>query len=237
MNSLLVINSSARTTRSITRHLTDRFASAWIARHPGGEIIDRNIGAQPVPPISHDWIAAAFADPAGHTPEMRAALAVSDELIDELFRATAIVIGVPMYNFGMPAQLKAYVDQVIRIGRTFNFNDAEAASPYQPLVPSKPLVIVTSKGAGGYEPGGPFAQQNFLEPHLGTVFSFIGLSDISFVSVAFEEAKDERFKQSLADAERTIDDLFETNHGRGPHSHSRDCMTADMHGKSSAGMS
>ncbi len=207
MNSLLVINSSARTTRSITRQLTARFAAAWIKRHPDSEVIDRDLGAQPVPPISHDWIAAAFADPAGHTPEMRAALAVSDALIDEHFRATAIVVGVPMYNFGMPAQMKAYIDQIIRVGRTFNFNDADPAHPYEPLVPSKPLVIITSKGVGGYEPGGPFAQQNFLEPHLETVFSFIGLSDIAFVRVAFEEAKDERFQQSLADAERKIDEL------------------------------
>ncbi len=209
MNSLLVINASARTTRSITRHLTDRFAAAWLARQPGGEIIDRNIGANPVPPISQDWIASAFTDPAEHTPAMRAALALSDALIDELFRASAIVVGAPMYNFGMPAQLKAYVDQIIRVGRTFAFNDAGAASPYQPLVPSKPLVIVTSKGAGGYEPGGHSAHQNFLEPHLETVFPFIGLSDISMVRVAFEEAKDERFQRSLAAAERTIDQLAE----------------------------
>ncbi len=207
MNSLLVINASARTSRSITRHLTDRFAAAWRAR-PDGEIIDRNIGTEPVPPINEDWIASAFSDPTEHTPAMRAALAVSDALIDELFRATAVIVGVPMYNFGMPAQLKAYVDQIVRVGRTFAFNDPEAANPYQPLVPSKPLVIVTSKGAGGYEPGGHSAHLNFLEPHLETVFSFIGLSDISLVRVAFEEVKDERFSQSLHDAERTIDELF-----------------------------
>ena len=114
-----------------------------------------------------------------------------------------------MYNFGMPAQLKAYVDQIIRVGRTFAFNDADSSNPYEPLLPSKPLVIVTSKGAGGYEPGGHSAHQNFLEPHLETVFSLIGLSDISFVRVAFEEAKDARFHHSIAEAESAIDELAE----------------------------
>jgi FMN-dependent NADH-azoreductase len=209
MNSLLVINASARTTRSITRHLTARFAMAWSARHPEAEIIDRDLGARPVPPISQDWIASAFSDPAEHTPGMREALALSEALIEEIFRASAVIVGVPMYNFGMPAQLKAYIDQIIRVGRTFAFNDPDSANPYQPLVPSKPLVIVTSKGAGGYEPGGHSAHQNFLEPHLETVFPFIGLSDISFVRVAFEEVKDARFQQSMADAEKAIDELVE----------------------------
>ena len=209
MNSLLLINASARTTRSITRSLTARFAAAWLARQPEGEIIDRDLGTHPVPPISHDWIASAFTDPAEHTPAMQEALALSESLIDEIFRASAIVMGVPMYNFGMPAQMKAYLDQIIRVGRTFTFNDSNSENPYQPLVPSKPLVIVTSKGADGYEPGGPSAHLNFLEPHLETVFPFIGLSDLSIVRVTLEEAKDERFRQSVAAAEQTIDRLAE----------------------------
>jgi FMN-dependent NADH-azoreductase len=209
MNSLLVINSSARTARSITRHMTARFTATWREHNPHGEIIDRDVGANPVPPIDQDWIAAAFSKPAEHTPRMREGLAVSDVLIEEIFRASAIVVGVPMYNFGMPAQLKAYIDQIIRVGRTFAFNDPDSANPYQGLVPSKPVVIITSKGVGGYEPGGPSAHMNFLEPHLETVFSLIGLSDISFVRVLFEEVKDARFQQSIADAEAAIDGIAE----------------------------
>ena len=204
---LLVINASARTTRSTTRQLTARFAAGWLARNPGGEIIDRDLGARPVPPISQDWIAAAFSDPAEHTPGMREALALSDALVDELFQASAIVVGAPMYNFGMPAQLKAYIDQIVRVGRTFAFNDPDSANPYQPLVPAKPLVLVTSKGAGGYESGGPAAHLNFLEPHLETVFPFIGLSDLAVVRVAYEEVKDERFRRSMEQAEGEVDRL------------------------------
>jgi FMN-dependent NADH-azoreductase len=209
MKSLLVINASARTARSITRHLTARFVEAWRVQNPEGEIIDRDLGVRPVPPINHDWVASAYSDPAENAPAKREALRVSDELVDEIFRASAIIVGAPMYNFGMPAQLKAYVDQIIRVGRTFAFNDPESANPYQGLVPSRPLVIVTSKGVGGYEPGGRYAHQNFLEPHLETVFQLIGLSDISFVSVAFEEMKDGRFQRSMKDAEAAIDRLAE----------------------------
>jgi len=207
MKSLLVVNSSARTARSITRHLTARFATTWQTLNPGGEIIDRDVGARPVPQITHEWIASAYSDPVDHTPAMREALSVSDMLIDEIFRASAIVVGAPMYNFGMPAHLKAYVEQIIRIGRTFAFNGPGALSPYEPLVPSKPLVIVTSTGAGGYEAGGHSAHQNFLEPHLETVFSLIGLTDISFVRVASEQSKDGRFQQAILNAETAIDRL------------------------------
>jgi FMN-dependent NADH-azoreductase len=203
MQTLLVINSSGRSARSVTRHLTGRFATAWAARYPDGEIIARDVGVNPPGAINESWIAASFTDPGERTPAMREALANSEALIDELFRATTVVIGAPMYNFGMPAQLKAYVDQIVRVGRTFAFN-ADQGEPYQPLIPSKPLVIIASTGASGYEPGGPLAHMNFLEPHLETVFRFIGLADVSFVRVGFEEFKDGRFKQAMAEAERAV---------------------------------
>lgn len=207
MKSLLIINSSARATRSVTRQLTDRFATAWQARQPDGELILRDVGLAPVPAINESWIASAFSDPSKHTPEMQRALATSEELIEELFRASAIVVGVPMYNFGMPGQLKAYIDQIIRVGRTFNFAEPGAENPYIPLIPSKPVVIVTSKGADGYDPGQPFAHHNFLEPHLEHIFRFLGFEDLSFVRVGFEEEKGERFDRSKAEAAAAVDAL------------------------------
>lgn len=73
-----------------------------------------------------------------------------------------------MYNFGMPAQFKAYVDQIVRVGRTFSYGDGATAEPYQPLVPPRPVSIVTSTGASGYEPGGSLARFNFLDPQTST---------------------------------------------------------------------
>jgi FMN-dependent NADH-azoreductase len=207
MQTLLVINSSARLTRSVTRQLTDRFTKAWLAHQPDGEVIQRDVGQNPVPAINEAWIASAYSDPARHTDDVRQALASSDELVDEIFRATAIVIGAPMYNFGMPAQLKAWFDQIVRVGRTFDFNPATPENPYIPLVPSKPLILITSKGVTGYNPGEHSAHLNFLEPHLQTILGLIGLTNISDVRVASEESNDDYFRQSLATAQRTIDDL------------------------------
>lgn len=207
METLLLINSSARVARSVTRHLTARFASAWTARHPGSAVIARDVGLNPPPFINEAWISAAFTDGNDQTPDMRASLAASEALVEELFRASVVVIGAPMYNFGMPAGLKAYVDQVVRVGRTFAVDGGDAAWPYRPLIPAKPLVIITSAGAAGYEPDGPAAHLNFLEPHLETVFRFIGFTDISFVRVGAEEHKGERFKRAMAEAELAADEM------------------------------
>ena len=206
MKDLLVINSSARVTRSITRHLTGRFTKGWKARQPGAEIIVRDVGLKPPPAIDESWIAAAFSDAARQTPGQLAALQESETLIGELFRAGAVVMGVPMYNFGMPAQLKSYIDQIVRVGRTFAF-DQNADNPYIPLIPSKPVVIITSTGAGGYEPGSPFSHLNFLDPHLEAVLRFVGLADISFVRVGFEEFQDQRVKHAISVAETSVDRL------------------------------
>ncbi len=208
MKNLLVINSSARVTRSITRHLTQRFAAGWQSCLPGAEIINRDVGLNPPSPTDESWIAAAFSDVARKAPGRLKALEESESLIGELFRADAVVMGVPMYNFGVPAQLKSYIDQIVRVGRTFAF-DPNAADPYLPLIPSKPVVIITSTGAGGYEPGGPVAHLNFLDGHLEAVLRFVGLSDLRFVRVGFEEFQDQRVKHAVSLAEASVDQLVE----------------------------
>lgn len=208
MKSLLVINASGRVTRSITRQLTGRFVERWKEAHPGAEIIDRDVGLRPPTPVSEAWVAASYAPAGQRTPEMDAALEESEILIGEILRADAIVVGVPMYNFGMPAQMKAWIDQIVRVGRTFDFKDDEA-DPYVPLLPSKPVVLITATGTSGYEPGGPNERFNFLDPHLQWVLAFVGLGDISLIRVGFEENQDKRFKKSMEEAETSIDRAFE----------------------------
>lgn len=203
---LLVINSSGRNTRSITRRLTQRFASNWQSHQPGGRVIHRDVGLNPPPPVDEAWIASAFAEAEKRTPAMREALRISDELIDELSAADCVVLGAPVYNFGMPAQLKAYFDQVVRVGRTFAFEPG-AAAPYRALLPSKPIVVATAAGDGAVLPGGPMAHLNFLDRHLETLLGFIGLSEVTFVHVGYEEFQDDRLSRSLAAAETAIDAL------------------------------
>ncbi|WP_035610674.1 NAD(P)H-dependent oxidoreductase [Haloferula sp. BvORR071] len=203
MKTLLVIDSSARSNRSTTRALTARFAAAWQARFGEAAVIHRDLGANPPPAIDEAWIASAFGEPNGETP---AALANSETFIAELFQADVIVIGAPMYNFGMPSALKAYFDQIVRVGRTFAFTE-DPENPYQALIPSKPVVLVTSKGSGEYEAGGVLESLNFLEPHLATILGFIGLGDIAYTKVAREEYKDEAWRYMVSAAEAEVDRL------------------------------
>lgn len=205
MKSLLVINSSGRFNRSITRQLTRRFAARWQQSYSDAEIINRDVGLHPPSMLNEAWIAAAYLPAESRTIEMAGALAESETLIAEIERSDAIVIGAPMYNFGMTSQLKAYFEQIIRVGRTFDFNHDDEAAPYRPLLAPKPVTVITSTGSGGFEPGGPNAETNYLDAPLVISLSLLGLSDIEFIRVGFASNHDERFAASLASAEEAID--------------------------------
>ena len=206
MKQLLVINASGRHERSITRRLTARYTRQWQEIHPRGRVVERDVTAQNPTPVHERWIASAFAEPSSRTPSMQAALAESETLLNEIESADAIVFGIPMYNFGMPAQLKAYFDQIIRVNRSFAF-DASAETPYQPLLADKPVTVMVSVGDGSLLPGGALESLNFLEPHLLTMLGFIGLHSVEFIRVGYEEYQDERLAQALQLAERAIDRL------------------------------
>jgi len=207
MTTILHIDASARLGRSHTRRLSARFVEAWLARRPHDTVIRRDVGLEPPPPVTEDWIAAAFTRPERRTPEMRATLTVSDALVDELERADLIVAGVPMYNFGLPAQMKAWVDNIVRVGRTFGFDRSRQGEPYWPMLSGKRLVTLGARGDWGYGPGERLAGLNHVEPHLQTVFRYIGITDAVSVAAEYDEFADERIRQSLQAAEAEIDRL------------------------------
>jgi FMN-dependent NADH-azoreductase len=206
MATLLVIDSSARRERSHTRRLTQRFVESWRALRPRDEVIRRDLGAAAPPPVDAEWVAAAFTPSAERTEHMRRALATSDQLIAELERADVLVLGAPMYNFGMPAQLKAWVDQIVRVGRTFSF-DPDPAEPYRPLLRGKKLVLITSRGDRGFDPGGPLAHMNHLDAHVDTVLRFVGIERVATVAVESDEWDDDHLARSLAAAVREVERL------------------------------
>ena len=129
-------------------------------------------------------------------------LALSETLIDEVIRAEAIVLGVPMYNFGMPAQLKACFDQIVRVGRTFAF-DAGETEPYRPLLVPKPVVAILSVGDGSLLPGRALAHLNFLAPRNDPDLHRFDRHHV--YSRSYDEYQDERTRRSLAAAEAAID--------------------------------
>lgn len=171
---LLQIDSSARAS-SVSRRLTATFAEEWKQSHPDGEVIHRDLAATALPPITDDW-GATYVDASQATPEQRAYLATSDQLIAELQAAEMIVIGAPMYNFSISAQLKAWIDQIVRVGKTVRFaNDGSHG-----LLGGRTAVVITASG-GSYETGGPTAGFDFQEPYLRFLLGVIGLSDVTFI--------------------------------------------------------
>jgi len=134
---------------------------------------------------------------------MRFALAWSDAAIDEVEAADVIVLGTPMYNYGMPSALKAWFDQVIRISRTFSFDLARGDWPIEPMLHGKRLVVVSSRGEFGFAPGGVRERLNQLDPHLATCARFLGVASDSMhtIAIEYQELGGERHARSLAAAE------------------------------------
>jgi FMN-dependent NADH-azoreductase len=168
--------------------------------------VHRDLRLQIPPHVDQAWIEAAFVADHRRTPAMRRALASSDVLVDEFLEADEYVVGVPVHNFGLPSPLKAWVDNVVRVNRTFSFlADDPSGQFYRPLVPPgrRATVIVTS-GDAGYEPGGPLWSMNHVEPHLRTILAFVGVTDVHFVYAGYDEFGGDRLERSLEAAARQV---------------------------------
>ena len=216
MATVLHIDSSARAGNSAesrfgshTRRLSARFVQCWRATRPGDRVVYRDVGQNPPPPVTGEWIHAAFTPPDKREPWMARALATSDELVDELLGADLVVAGVPMYNFNVPAQFKAYIDNVVRVGRTFGFDRSRSGELYWPLLAGlgKRLVVLSSRGDFGYGPGGRIEHMNHVEPSTKTAFAYIGITDVHGVAVEYDEFADGRLADSIATAEAAVDAL------------------------------
>lgn len=207
MAHLLHIDSSPRGERSHSRRLTREFVEQWKQAHPGDTVTYRDIGRQPVPHVDELWIAAAFSPPEQHSSEMREAICLSDRLVDEFLAADIYVIGVPMYNFSVPSVFKAYIDQIVRVGRTVAFEPDDLANVFKPLVLGKKMFIIEARGDSGFKPGGKYEKMNYHDPYLVTVFGFIGITDITFVHVENDEYGGQKLAESIANARTKIIEL------------------------------
>ena len=136
---------------------------------------------------------------------MAAAIRESDDLIAELFAHDVIVVSVPMYNFGIPSTLKAYVDNVVRVGKTFNM-DPSKPNPHVPLIHGKKLYVLSSSGGAGYGPGGPMAGANHETTYLQAIFGFMGVTDATVVLCENANAPEPANEQSLAAARSAAHD-------------------------------
>ncbi|WP_262689539.1 FMN-dependent NADH-azoreductase [Kordiimonas aestuarii] len=213
MTTILHIDASARPGQSgtdphgsHTRRLSSYFIRRWRERFPEDKVVYRDVGAQPPAVVTGDWVHAAFTKPEDRVPWMHGVLAESDTLVGELFAADTIVAGVPMYNFGVPAPFKAYIDNVVRVGRTFGFERRGDNVSYWPMLPEgKRLVLLSSRGDVGYDKGGPLEHSNHVEPQVKTAFAYIGLTDVWSAAAEYDEYGGDRLAVSLTAAERDID--------------------------------
>ncbi|MEM9034703.1 MAG: NAD(P)H-dependent oxidoreductase [Actinomycetota bacterium] len=189
MTTILRLDAGADRAGSVTRGLADDVVERLSA---GGdaEVVARDLTTSGLPFVDDGWVGAAFAGGDG------AALATSDELVDELRAADVLVISAPIYNFGVPASLKAWIDQVSRAGRTFNYTENGPVG----LLEDTSAIIVTA--SGGTEIDGP---ADFAVPYLRFVLGFLGIDDIEVVAASQQNV---RGSAAVDDARARLDQLL-----------------------------
>ena len=172
MKNLLQINTSLFSGNGQSSKLADEFVAAWQEATPGASVTMRDIGAEPVPHLTAERFGAFLSQPGSRTPEQQAVLDYSDALIDEIRRADVIVLGLPLYNFGVPSSLKAYFDHIARAGVTFRYTENGPVG----LLGGKKVYVFAARG-GIYAGSALDTQTGYVRDFLG----FIGLDDVEFV--------------------------------------------------------
>jgi FMN-dependent NADH-azoreductase len=204
---LLEIQSSVRQDRSASRTLASKFIYQWRSLHPNAQYQLRDIGQQTPALITSDWVIANLTPSENQTDETKALLVESDTLIAELFNSNRIVLEVPMYNFGIPAHLKAYFDNVIRVGRTVQYNRDTAT--FNGLLTGKKALIISSR-AGSYAAGTPAGEMDFCAPYLQFILNFLGIQDVEYVEVPYQGMGGEMQQQATAAAIARLMELAKT---------------------------
>jgi FMN-dependent NADH-azoreductase len=175
MPTLLRIDSSSRSYGSHSRALADAFEAAWSRRFPDAAVTRRDLAANPIGHIHETTIAGFYTPDEKLDASLKGALALSDQLIDEVNSADTILIATPMYNFTVPSALKSWIDQIVRINRTFSYDGTN----FTGLVKARRIVVVAAFGAGGY--GGALASADFVTPYLKFLFGFLGVADVTVI--------------------------------------------------------
>jgi FMN-dependent NADH-azoreductase len=208
---ILSVQSSAGMERSLTRKLSGSFLDTLKMRHAKVEIKELDLVKYPPPFMTPDWIAGAFSK-TGFSEQQQTALARSDEYIRQIEEADLIVIGAPMYNYGMPAVLKAWFDQIARINKTFSFDLSRGDFPIEPVLSGKKMIVFTSSGEFDFQKGGAREAFNHLVPHIKSCAHYLGVNnerDFYHVGIEYQEFKDKRHERSKNEAFASITGLVD----------------------------
>ncbi len=174
MTKLLVVEASPRGEDSISRNLTKMFVEQWKIACPGGEVVERDLAKMDLPYVNLPWLGASLTLAEEHTPEMKDVLRLSDELVAELLAADHIAIGTPVYNYNIPANLKSYVDHIVRKGLTLGMKG-------EGLVHDKKCTVLMASG-GVYTEGSPIWDRDIATMYLRLILKVIGIEDVTFVA-------------------------------------------------------
>jgi FMN-dependent NADH-azoreductase len=179
---LLVVEVSPRGEHSISRNLASTFVAQWRSSHPAGEVVSRDLAQTELPYVTLPWLQASLTPLDKHTPEMKAVLRQSDELVTELLAADHIVISTPVYNFNIPAKLKSYVDHIVRKGLTLGMKG-------EGLVSGKKCTLLVASG-GVYTEGSPIRDRDIATAYLRLILKVIGIDDVTVVAAGGTKAVD-----------------------------------------------
>ncbi len=199
-NTLLYLSFSPRED-SVSSGLADNFIDAWQEANTDATVIHRALGKSIVEGPDDAWIKANMTPESDRTPEQVQRLAFSDETIADLHRASHIVIATPMFNFTVPWSLKAYIDLIVRVGKTFSFDPAKGPGPL--FDPEKKLLIVRSS-AFDYVPGTPTESFDHLTPYLKFVFGFMGITKVESIEAGNQWAGPEAAQASAGNARQQL---------------------------------
>lgn len=172
---ILVIESSPLGERSLTRQLTAKTVQQLQQAHPASQLVTRDLAAVPFPHLDATTIGAYFTPPDQRNPVLAEAVKLSDTAVAELQQADLLVLAAPMWNFGVPSVLKAWIDHVVRAGLTFKYG----ANGPQGLLTGKQAIVVSARG--GIYSEGPMQAYDHQERYLKDVLGFIGITDVVFV--------------------------------------------------------
>lgn len=208
---ILSVQASASMEQSLTRRLSASFLDTLKMQLDKVEIRELDLVKCPPPFMTPEWIAGAFSKN-GLTEQQRTALAKSDEYIMQIEETDLIVIGTPMYNYGMPAVLKAWFDQIARINKTFSFDLSRGDFPIEPILSGKKMVVFTSSGEFDFQKSGAREAFNHLVPHIKSCAHYLGVNnekDFYHVGIEYQEFKDNRYERSKNEAFADIVNLVE----------------------------
>lgn len=207
MNHLLLLTFSPRGPQSCSTQLANHFYKNWHALHPNAVVQRHDMGTNALAGPNQQWLEANSTPEPSRSPQQEALLKASEQYIADLHNATHIVLATPMYNFTLPWHFKAYVDCIVRAGKTFAF---APETGFRPLLSAQKKLLLIWSSAGSYMPSENTASFDFLTPYVRHVFGFMGITNVQFVAAGQQWGTPEQAQAQIATAKNHLTEIATT---------------------------